>query len=244
MSRNIQEYLNGLVNKNKIFYLDLNNNTNKPASNPPCPNCNQPLQGKLHCNNCRPTDKQLEGEITDLDEFTNLRGISASNNQFTHLDFLDTLPNKDKLKSLNLFGNQITEIDFAWLFSTFPNLEKINLTGNPLSAKNLDNLSKEQFAKLINGIQAQTIKINAYKGTILMDLLAHAQQLASQGQSGYNAHIQTLTQMSQPAQPKQETPDKGNNTPLLVGGLVVLGISAVAIGYLWGKNRKRQETEL
>ena len=68
----------------------------------------------------------MEGEITDLKEFSNLKGINASNNQLTSLNFLNTLPNKDKLKGINLFGNQIKEVDFAELFTKFPNLEKVN----------------------------------------------------------------------------------------------------------------------
>src|SRR6185369_7864267 len=179
MAKNIQEYLNSLVNKEKIFYLDLNNNPTKQKK-PNCPDCSQPLTGKFSCDNCN-EDKQLEGEITDLKEFSNLKGINASNNQFSNLNFLDTLPNKDKLVSLNLFGNQIKEVDFAKLFTNFPNLEKINLAGNPISAKNLNNLSSEQFDKLVEGIKDGKIKINSYKGTILMDLLAYAQQLATQG---------------------------------------------------------------
>src|SRR6185436_4979772 len=110
MAKNIQEYINGLVNKSRVFYLDLNNDPKQT--------------------------KQLEGEITDLKDFSNLKGINASNNQFNSLNFLDTLPNKDKLVSLNLFGNQIKEVDFAELWTKFPKLEKINLMGNPLTAKN------------------------------------------------------------------------------------------------------------
>src|SRR4051812_47847774 len=134
MARNTQEYINGLINKPRIFYLDLNNYVRKTESKHECPACKKELESKFYCENCNSQDK-LEGEITDLKEFSNLRGINASNNKFTNLDFLDTLPNKDKLKSLNLFGNQLTEIDLAELFTKFPNLEKINLTGNPLSAK-------------------------------------------------------------------------------------------------------------
>jgi hypothetical protein len=212
MARNIQQYLNNLVNKSRVFYLDLNNDKQ---------------------------NKQLEGEITDLKEFKNLKGINASNNEFTNLNFLDTLPNKDKLVSLNLFGNQIKEVDFAELFTKFPKLEKINLTANPLSAKNLNNLSSEQFSNLITKIRDGKIKINSFRGTIIMDLLAYAQQLSQQGnnQQQQNAqYLQTLIQGSSVKTEKQ--PDNSNNTLLLVGGLAVAVISAVAIGYLLGKKRK------
>jgi len=233
MNRNIQEYLNGLVNKPRIFYLDLNNNSLKTEKQEhACLTCNQQLSGKLYCQNCD-KNKQLEGEITDLKEFTNLRGINASNNQFTNLEFLNTLPNKDKLKSLNLFGNQIKEVNFAELLTNFPNLEKINLQGNPLGAKNLNNLSSEQFGKLVQGIKDKKIKINSFKGTILIDLLEHAQKLANQGNTEYQAHIKTLNQMSQPIQPNQEKPNSSNKTPLLIGGVVILAVvSALGIGYL------------
>src|SRR5438132_861372 len=130
MSRPTQEYINGLINKPNIFYLDLNNYFRKTESKHECPSCQKELAGKLYCENCNSNDK-LVGEITDLKEFANLKGINVSNNSLTNLDFLNTLPNKDKLKGLNLFGNQIKEIDFAELFTTFPNLEKINLENNP-----------------------------------------------------------------------------------------------------------------
>ncbi|KLL05384.1 MAG: hypothetical protein MRERV_1c058 [Mycoplasmataceae bacterium RV_VA103A] len=153
------------------------------------------------------------------------------------MDWLANLPQKDKLKSLNLFGNEIGEVDFTKIFTKFPKLEKINLSGNPLSAKNLDNLSSEQFAKLIKGIKEKKISVNSSKSTVLMDLLEYAQKLAGQGRAGYNAHIQTLTQINQPTQPNQKSQTGGNNA-LLIGGLAVAVIFAVAIGYLWGKRRK------
>ncbi|MDR1670681.1 MAG: leucine-rich repeat domain-containing protein, partial [Spiroplasmataceae bacterium] len=153
MTRDTQEYINSLINKPRIYFLDLNNwNLTKNQS-----------EG----------DRQLKGEINDLKDFQNLKGINVSNNELNNLNFLDTLPNKDKLKGINLYGNQITEVDFAELFTKFPNLEKINLANNPLSAKNLSNLTNEQFGKLIEGIKNKTIKINSFKGTILADLFAY-----------------------------------------------------------------------
>jgi hypothetical protein len=218
MARNIQEYINSLINKPRIYYLDLNNLTNTQT----CSHCNQKT---------RDCQKTLEGEITDLSEFANLRGINASNNQFTNLNFLQSLPNKDKLRGLNLFGNQLREVDFAELWTKFPNLEKINFQNNPLSAKNLNNLTSEQFGKLVKGIKDKKISIYSFKGTVLTDLLTHAQQLASQGRPGFNAYIQTLNEVSQPTK-ANEKPNSNNNAPLLVGGLVLLGISILTIGYL------------
>jgi hypothetical protein len=218
MARNIQEYINNLINKKRIYYLDLSNHT----ENKTCSHCNQITR------NC---DKTLEGEITDLQDFTNIKSFNASNNNLTNLQFLDTLSDKDKLKSLNLFGNQIKEIDFAELFNNFPNLENINLQSNPLSAKNLSDLTSEQFGKLVNGIKETKIRINSFKGTFLMDLLDYAQNLASRGHTEYNAHIQTLSQVNQPVK-TNEKPNSGNNTPLLICSLVLLGISTLTIGYL------------
>src|SRR5215208_4021532 len=241
MTSNIQKYINRLVNKQRNFYLDLNNNPPK-VENHNCQGCNQQLKGKLYCQNCN--SRQLEGGITDLKEFSSLKGINASNNQITNLNFLETLPNKDKLKGINLFGNQIKEVDFAEMFTNFPNLEKVNLQGNPLSAKNLSNLSSEQFGKLVNGIKTNKIRINSFKGTILMDLLEHAQKLANQGRPDYQAHYQTLTQISQPVQPEQGKTTNGDKTPFLIGGAVILAVvSALGIGYLMGKKKKGQELE-
>ena len=42
------------------------------------------------------------------------------------------------------------EIDFADLFTKFPNLAGINLQNNPISAKNLNNLTTQQFNQLVN----------------------------------------------------------------------------------------------
>ena len=97
MSRPIQEYLNSLVNKQRIYYLDLNNQIQKQGYQ--CSTCHQNLSGK--CENCNTKNKQLTGEITNLSEFNNLKGINISNHQFTNLNFLNTLPNKDKLKGIN-----------------------------------------------------------------------------------------------------------------------------------------------
>ncbi|CAG8471870.1 14315_t:CDS:2 [Cetraspora pellucida] len=157
------------------------------------------------------------------------------------------LPHKDKLKSLNLFGNEIKEIDFTKIFTNFPKLEKINLSGNPLSAKNLDDLSSEQFAKLIKGIKEKKISVNSFKGTVLMDLLEYAQKLAGQGnqQQQQNAqYLQALIQQGGSPVKSEDSKRPGNNTPLLVGGLAVFGLVAVTVGYLWGKRRKINENYL
>ena len=106
------------------------------------------------------SNRDLSGNA-DLKEFTALTSLNSYNNKFENLDFLNTLPNKDQLKKINFFGNQIKEIDLAHLLSTFPNLEYLNCENNPLSAKNLENLSSEQFGKLVQGIKDKKIKINS-----------------------------------------------------------------------------------
>src|SRR3954469_17006817 len=220
MSRDIQEYINSLVNKPRVYYLDLNNLFQK--QNYQCSTCHQNLSGK--CDNCNNQNKQLTGEITNLSEFANLKGINTSNNQFTNLNFLNSLPNKDKLKGINLFGNQIKEVDFADLFTKFPNLEKINLQNNPISAKNLNNLTNEQFAKLVNGIKDQKIRINSFKGTLLMDLLTYAQQLTTSGNNQQKQNAQYLQTLIQHSPVKTNDNQPNNNTPLLIGGIVILVI--------------------
>ena len=66
-----------------------------------------------------------------------------------------------------------------------------------------------------------------------MDLLEYAQQLVAKGDNNQtqNAHyLQTLIQHGD--SPVKDNKQPGNNAPLLVGGLVILGIAALTIGYL------------
>jgi len=213
MSNNAHEQINLITNKAKIKYLDISN-------------------------------RDLSGDA-DLKEFTALTSLNSYNNKFENLDFLNTLPKKEQLKKLNFFGNQIKEIDLAHLLSTFPNLEYLNCENNPLSAKNLDNLTSEQFGKLVQGIKNKKIKINSFKGTILMDLLEYAQKLVAKGdnnQSQNAQYLQTLIQKgSSPVKPDNKQP--GNNAPLLIGGLVIFGISVLAIGYWLGRKRNAAKEE-
>ena len=188
------------------------------------------------------SNRDLNGEV-NLKEFTSLTSLNSYNNKFENLDWLATLPQKEQLKKINFFGNSIKEIDLAHLLSTFPNLEYLNCENNPLSAKNLENLTSEQFGKLVQGIKDKKIKINSFKGTILMDLLEYAQKLVAKGDNNQtqNAHyLQTLISSNSPTKSDNKP---SNNTPLLVGGLVAFGISVLAIGYLWGKKRNHSEKE-
>jgi len=58
------------------------------------------------------SNRDLTGEA-NLSEFATLVSLNSYNNKFEDLAWLETLPNKDKLKKLNFFGNQLKEIDFA-----------------------------------------------------------------------------------------------------------------------------------
>jgi hypothetical protein len=58
------------------------------------------------------SNRDLSGDA-NLSEFTTLTSLNSYNNKFENLEFLNTLPNKDKLKKLNFFGNQLKEIDLA-----------------------------------------------------------------------------------------------------------------------------------
>ena len=209
MSRNIQEYINSLVNKPRVYYLDLNNLFQKQGYQ--CSTCHQNLSGK--CENCNNQNKQLTGEITDLKEFNNLKGINASNNQLTSLNFLNTLPNKDKIKGINLFGNQITEIDFAELFTKFPNLEKINLQNNPAKAKNLNNLTNQQFNKLVHGIKNKKIRVDSFKGTLLIDLLEYTQNLIKNGDNSQKQQAYQLQAVLQNSPIKNEQQPNNSKLP-------------------------------
>ncbi|WP_172575371.1 leucine-rich repeat domain-containing protein [endosymbiont GvMRE of Glomus versiforme] len=173
-----------------------------------------------------------------------------ANNHFENLDFLNSLPNKDKLQSLNLFGNQIQEIDFAKLFTDFPNLKRINISKNPASAKNLNNLTSEQFSKIIEGIKTKQIQLNCWKGTVLMDLLVHAKELVGRGNTNqqtqaHMSYLQEIVSQPQKTEVKEKTTDNNQispknshvNTYLLVGGLILFGLAVLGIGYWLGKRK-------
>ena len=58
------------------------------------------------------SNNDLAGEA-NLKDFTSLTSLNAYNNKLESMEFLATLPNKEKLQSINFFGNQIKEIDLA-----------------------------------------------------------------------------------------------------------------------------------
>ena len=227
MVQNTQEYINRLINKPRMFYLDLSQHSTTEN----CSHC--------HKKSWKETAPNLSGEIEDLKEFQSLKGINASNNKFTNLDALLTLPNKDKVEKINFFGNKISEVDLAKIFTEFPNLKYLNLDYNPLSAKNLNNLTDKQLERLVEGMKNKKIRLSANKGTILADLLEYAQQLIKKGDSSSAHKLQAVIQGSNPV--KNETqPDKSSYTPLIISGILVVGL-ALVIGYFWGKKRNDHE---
>jgi len=227
MTKNTQEYINGLINKPKMFYLDLSNQTKTST----CSHCKK--------KNWEENAPNLTGEIEDLKEFSNLRGLNASNNKFTNLDALLTIPNKNKVEKLNFFGNKIGEVDLARIFTDFPNLKYLNLDRNPLSAKNLNNLTDKQLEKLADGLKSKQIRISLGQGTVLADLLDYTQQLIKKGGSSSAHKLQAVIQDSSSV--KNETqPNNSGYAPLVIGGVAVVSL-ALLVGYLVGKKRKDQE---
>ena len=124
------------------------------------------------------------------------------------------------------------------MFSTFPNLEQINLENNPVKTKNLNNLTSEQFSKLVNGIKQKKFRVISWQGTVLMDLLDYAQQLVARGNTSHNAQVVQLRKLVKQETPQKEVdakqneiPVQGSNTFYLVGGLMLFGLAVLAIGY-------------
>ena len=232
MTKNTQEYINNLLNKHKTFYLDLSS----PCQVSECSHCNKKTWNE--------NSSQLNGEVEDLKEFQNLRGINASNNKFTRLDGLFTLPNKDKIEKINFFGNKISGVDLAKIFTEFPNLKYLNLERNPLSAKNLENLTSGQLEKLAEGMKSKQIRISANQGTILSDLLEYTQKLIKNGDNSQRQQAYQLATVIQgnSSVKNEKQPDKSGYTLLIFGGVLVV-FSALVIGYLLGKKRKSQDLE-
>jgi hypothetical protein len=173
----------------------------------------------------------LTGEVEDLKEFQNLKGINASNNQFTKLDALLTLPNKSKVEKINFFGNRIGEVDLPRLFNEFPNLQYLNLDYNPLSVKNLSNLTGEQLEKLVEGMKNKKIRISAGKGSVLADLLEYTRELIKKGDSSQKEQAQKLQAILQSGVVEGEKGTKGPSyVPWVIGGVVVISL-ALVIGY-------------
>jgi len=182
---NVQEHLNQITNKERVFYLDISN-------------------------------RDLSG-VMNLGEFKNLKSLNSSNNNFTNLNFLDSLVNKNKLENINFFGNEINEVDFAFLFTNFPNLKTINLSNNPLTGKNLEKLDSQQFSRLVQLVETGKIKINSWKGTFLVDLLKYTERLIIAG------HTSSQSRQVYPAEYfcSELTEPKVNNFSFLVNLILI-----------------------
>ena len=181
------------------------------------------------------SNRELEGEM-NLGEFKNLKSINASNNKFTKLDFLNSLENKEQVEKINCWGNEIGEIDLSWILKNFPNLKWLNLENNPLSAKNLNKLTSELFSKLVEGIKEKKIRINSWKGTILIDLLEYTQQLIKSGDNSQRQQAYQLQAVLQSSPIKNEQQPTNSKLPWIIGGVAIISL-ALIVGYLWGKKK-------
>ena len=202
MTKNTQEYINGLLNKHKSFHLDISSSCQVSQ----CSHCN-----KKDFKN----SPNLTGEIENLSEFQNLRGINASNNQFTKLEGIFTIPNKGKVEKINLFGNKISEVDLSRIFTEFPNLKYLNLDFNPLSLKNLEGLTDKQLEKLAEGMKNKKIRISLGQGSVLADLLEYTQYLIKNGNNTQQQQAHKLVEVIQSSSVKnsEQENNKINYTP-------------------------------
>ncbi|MCE8159079.1 MAG: leucine-rich repeat domain-containing protein [Candidatus Moeniiplasma glomeromycotorum] len=144
MTRNVQEYIDRIINKGTQLSLNLKD---------------QKLFGAMDL-----------GKFTNLvsiqasgNEFTDLCWL-----------FTLPESSQKKLKWLNLWGNKIESVDFARLLNVFPNLESINLENNPLSGSNFETLNDQKFSQLVELVETKKLKINSWKGTFLLNLLKYA----------------------------------------------------------------------
>lgn len=223
MNQNIQNYLNSLINKSNIRYLDIST----PSSVSKCSHCNKKSWEE-------PTP-QLTGEIEDLKEFKALMSINASNAKLTKIEGLFTLPNKEKLKKINFYGNKIKEVDFATLLTNFPNLQSLSLYNNPVSAVNLQKLSKDQLKKLIENIKTKKFLFCPYKSTVLQDLLHYLQD------NGHTSHANEIANLIQTT--SVQRPDRNSRQEWLIGGVIgLLGLMGL-VGYWIGKRKTTKESD-
>ncbi|MCE8163660.1 MAG: hypothetical protein I3274_05625, partial [Candidatus Moeniiplasma glomeromycotorum] len=109
--------------------------------------------------------------------------------------------------------------------------------------KNLNNLTTEQFGKIIEGLKERSIQVNSYKGTVLMDLLEYTQYLIKNGNNNQQQKAKELQTILQNGSVKSENQlNKPNYAPLIIGGVLVVSL-AVIVGYFWGKRRKNNYDE-
>ena len=185
------------------------------------------------------SNRDLGGSL-DLKDFTNLKSFNSYSNKFENLDFLNSLPNKDKLQKLNFYGNDLKEIDVAWLLSNFPNLQTLNLENNPISAKNLQKLTNEQINSFCEKIKEKKFKVNSYKGTILPDLLFYLQTLIKGGDKSHHGHahyLESLISRQTPTNTTQPSTSSAGAVLLATGGIILAFLLVFLVGYHWGKKK-------
>ena len=76
-----------------------------------------------------------------------------------------------------------------------------------------------------------------------MDLLEYAQKLVAKGHNNQTQNAQYLQTLIKQESSPVKTDDKqlSNKTPFLVGGAVILAVTAaLALGYLLGKRKKEE----
>ncbi|MEG7978890.1 MAG: hypothetical protein NY202_03135 [Mollicutes bacterium UO1] len=118
------------------------------------------ITNKQHLSYLDISNRDLSGDM-NLKEFSNLKTLNSSNNKFTNWNFLNTLPNKEKLEKINFFGNEIKRVDFSELLKNFPNLKEVNLQNNPLEGNGLKQLNSQRFSQLVKLVGENKIKINS-----------------------------------------------------------------------------------
>jgi hypothetical protein len=153
---------------------------------------------------------------------------------------LNSLPNKEKLERINFYGNSLKEVDFAALLNNFPNLQALNIENNPVKAKNIEKLTSEQVSSFVEKIKERKFKVNSYRGTVLVDLLFHIQSLIKQGDSSQTQNSSYLQTLLRQEDSKLDSQDK-MPTWIIGGGLVLILLLVLFIGYRWGSKEKDEE---
>lgn len=154
----LQEYLNSIGDKNKIKVISANTNYFKFSDD----NDNNELVygywiGDLNLSQF-PNLKRLELPVRclstpltslNLNNCANLEEIILQENKLNSLNFLNSLPNPEKLKELCINNNNLPKSDLT-IFSKFTNLQYLNISDNNFTGslqplKDLNNLEYLNF---------------------------------------------------------------------------------------------------
>ncbi|CAG8685726.1 12809_t:CDS:2, partial [Ambispora gerdemannii] len=133
------------------------------------------------------------------------------------------------LISLNSYNNKFESLDFLNSLPNKEQLKKLNFFGNQIKEIDLAHLFST-FPKL----EYLNCENNPLSAKNLDNLSSEHQGNNNQQQNAQ--YLQTLIQ--QGSSPVKDNKQNGNNNPLLVGGLVIFGITTLAIDYLLGKKSK------